>query len=395
MSTPHLAVLALAAAPLLAQDQLTPIFDGQSLAGWEVCNGSAKFAVENGAIVGTTVEGSPNSFLCTRREYGDFVLELEIRNDPQLNSGIQIRSHRYEKQTDTVIENQGLRKRTWPAGRVYGYQVEIANEAGGKSGGIFDEARRGWLTATKSGYKDNQWNRIRVEARADSIRTWVNGEPCSDIRDSADQAGFIALQVHEYKGPKPLQVRFRNIRLQDLGRHAWKPLNDGRSFNGWQPEGGGKWAIESGAFHGVHPGAGKDSGVLATVAEFADFTARLHYKILKGNSGVFFRMSQPPAPMYEVEVDPGRDPGGLQELRGKGWLVHPDPAFITNFYRPGEWNEMWISAHAGRIVVHVNGRKAAEYQQDGGPRNGRLALQINPRQELDVWYRDLQILTAK
>ena len=41
-------------------------------------------------------EGSPNSFLCSEREYGDFVLVLETKTGPALNSGVQIRSHQNE-----------------------------------------------------------------------------------------------------------------------------------------------------------------------------------------------------------------------------------------------------------------------------------------------------------
>ncbi len=63
----------------------TPLFDGKTLNGWEVCNGKAIYKAEDGAIVGTTAEGSPNSFLCTKKEYGDFILEFETKTDPALN----------------------------------------------------------------------------------------------------------------------------------------------------------------------------------------------------------------------------------------------------------------------------------------------------------------------
>ena len=144
----HAILLFAAAAGLApAAPPFVPLFDGKTLAGWEICDGAAKFAVEDGMIVGTTVKGSPNTFLCTKKEYGDFVLEFEVKNDPELNSGVQLRSHKYAKETETWMENKGLRKRTFPAGRVHGYQLEIANEESGNSGGIFDEARRGWVAS--------------------------------------------------------------------------------------------------------------------------------------------------------------------------------------------------------------------------------------------------------
>jgi hypothetical protein len=189
----------------------------------------AKYHVEDGAIVGTTVEGSPNTFLCTEKEYGDFILEFEVKVDPGLNSGVQIRSHAYETEKTTWIERDGKkRQRVFPAGRVHGYQVEISNEAAGTSGGIYDEARRGWLQniadnpkASKA-FKDNQWNKYRVECRGDSIKTFVNGVPCADLKDSMDPRGLIGLQVHGVRGDPKLQVRWRNLRIQVLDKPAPK-----------------------------------------------------------------------------------------------------------------------------------------------------------------------------
>ena len=213
--------LFLGAACLLAADpKPVRLFDGKSLKGWTQCNGTAKYTVEDGVILGTTVEGSPNSFLCTDKEYADFILEFETRTDPALNSGVQIRSHRYPAET-VVRTNNGKEtvERKQPAGRVYGYQVEIANEQSGSSGGIYDEARRGWLENTASkpacaaAFKDSQWNSYRISAIGNVIRTWVNGAECANVVDSEDRSGFIALQVHSFKGEKPAQVRWRNIRI--------------------------------------------------------------------------------------------------------------------------------------------------------------------------------------
>ena len=209
-------IFVLAASAVFAQGRFQPLFNGKDLKGWTQCNGSASYKVENGEIVGTTVDGSPNSFLCTVKEYGDFVLEYETKTEVALNSGVQIRSHRYAADS-MVMTNNGKQivERKHPAGRVYGYQVETANEQSGASGGIYDEARRGWLhniatdpVASKA-FKDNQWNKYRVEAKGDHLRVWINGVACADVRDSMDLTGFIALQVHQFKGEKPAQVRWR------------------------------------------------------------------------------------------------------------------------------------------------------------------------------------------
>jgi hypothetical protein len=197
----------------------TSLFDGRSLDGWTVRGGNAAYKVDDGMIVGTTVDGSPNTFLC-RGPYGDFELELDVKCDKALNSGMQIRSHVYEQDTPQASNPKRVRK----AGEVYGYQCEIAAAEAGVSGNFWDEGRRTkWLDdlATKPGakeaFKDDQWNHYRIVAQGDRIRSWVNGVPCADFRDSTDASGFIGLQVHGIKkGAGPYEVRWKNIRLREL-----------------------------------------------------------------------------------------------------------------------------------------------------------------------------------
>ncbi|MGZ8542000.1 MAG: 3-keto-disaccharide hydrolase, partial [Chitinophagaceae bacterium] len=111
-------------------NQWQKLFNGKNLEGWKQLNGTAKYEVKNGEIVGTTVLNQPNSFLATEHEYGNFILELELLVDTSMNSGIQIRS---------------LSKPDYMDGRVHGYQVEIDPATRAWSGGLYDEARRGWL----------------------------------------------------------------------------------------------------------------------------------------------------------------------------------------------------------------------------------------------------------
>lgn len=201
-----------------AEDGWIELFDGKTLKGWIQRGGKAKYTVVDGAIVGETVTNTPNSFLCTEQEYGDFILELEFKVDPKLNSGVQIRSQCFDK--PTVVQWQGKEIKI-PANRVHGYQVEIDPSSRGWTGGIYDEARRGWLFDLKNkpeaqkAFKQNEWNKLRIEAKGDSIKTWVNGVEAADLKDSMTPKGFIALQVHSAK-EGGLKVQFRNIRLKKL-----------------------------------------------------------------------------------------------------------------------------------------------------------------------------------
>lgn len=186
----------------------TPLFDGRTLAGWEQKNGLAHYDVQDGAIVGSSVPNSDNSFLCTRKKYSDFELEFDVKVDKELNSGVQIRS-------ESKPDYQNL--------RVHGYQVEIA--VNGYSGGIYDEARRGkFLNAESSPsgqvrqlLKENEWNHYRIVCQGNRIQTWVNGTQVTDLTDDATATGFIGLQVHGVGGrTAPLHVAWRNLRIREL-----------------------------------------------------------------------------------------------------------------------------------------------------------------------------------
>jgi hypothetical protein len=206
------------------------LFNGKDLNGWEQAGGNALYRVEDGAIVGQAVANTPNSFLCTKKLYGNFVLEYEYKCDKLLNSGVQIRSNVYS--IETTIEGEGKRK-TIPAGRVHGYQVEIDPNKPDRmwSGGIYDEGRRGWLypglaggdadTFTKQGqavHRPNEWNAVRVECNANRIRTWLNGQLRADFEDDMTPKGIIAVQVHGVgKHPEAVgkTVMWRNLRIKE------------------------------------------------------------------------------------------------------------------------------------------------------------------------------------
>ena len=194
-----------------AEAGFVELFDGKTLDGWEQRNGSATYKVEEvdgaPAIVGRTAKGSPNSFLCTKKTYSDFILEFEVKLvTKDMNSGVQIRSQS---------------KGGTPDGRVFGPQVEVESSPG-DSGYIYGEAMGGWLDPKDQHpkqklFKNGEWNKFRVEAKGESIKTFLNGEPVSTLKsEKADQEGFVGLQVHSYKGPHPGEVMWRNVRIKPL-----------------------------------------------------------------------------------------------------------------------------------------------------------------------------------
>ena len=195
---------------------------GDSLNEWTKLGGEATYVSKDGVITGTTGPGK-NTFL-TRGPYSDFVLEFDVRCDPELNSGVQIRSHQYGKETPQESKPSRMREK----GEVYGYQCEITsktNRENGCAGNFWDEGRRTrWLDATVNAaekqavYKPGEWNSYRIIAQGDRVRSFVNGTPIADFRDSRDASGFIGLQVHAIKpGTGPYSVAWKNIRIRELG----------------------------------------------------------------------------------------------------------------------------------------------------------------------------------
>jgi opacity protein-like surface antigen len=193
------------------------LFDGKTLDGWIQKNGTAKYKVVDGTIHGTTNEGSPNSFLCSEKEYGDFELEFEVKVHNSLNSGVQIRSKTKEPKGDAKF------------GRVYGPQVEIeaSGAKGAEAGYVYGEATGlGWLTSKEDlkphkTMKDGEWNKFRVVAKGATISTWINGRQIEELTHAGiyktHPKGFIGLQVHGIrKGTGPYDVAWKNIRIKVL-----------------------------------------------------------------------------------------------------------------------------------------------------------------------------------
>jgi hypothetical protein len=370
------------------------LFNGKDLTGWKQLNGNAKFEAVNGEIVGTSVLGTPNSFLATENDYGDFILELEMKLEADVNSGIQFRSQSFQEYNN---------------GRVHGYQCEVDPSPRAWSGGIYDEARRGWLypldlnLAGKTAFKKNGWNHYRIECIGYSMRIWLNGIPTAWLYDDMTPSGFIALQVHSI-GTKELEgkkIRWKNIRIQTKNlqespfediyivnllnnylseaekKQGFRLLFDGSTTNGWKSARGDSfpqqgWEISDGLLSVLASGGdpSKKGGDIMTVDKFKAFELKFDFNMSEGaNSGLkYFTGNNGPSVGLEYQIlDDVRHPDATQGAAGNRTLASlydlipadKDPRFVG---KPGEWNRGAVIVWPDNRIEHwLNGRKVLEY----------------------------------
>ena len=154
--------------------------------------------------------------------------------------------------------------------------------------------------------------------------------------------------------------------------------------------------MKDGALVGAAPASERRHGILVSKEKHKDFTVRVSYKAVKGNSGLYFRVDKVKSGVmvhgFQAEIDPDKDAGGLYETGGRAWVVKPTPEDVKKWYVPNAWNEMSVSAHGRRIVVHVNGRRTAELKNDKGRTEGYIGVQLHGGQDMHVEFRSIELL---
>jgi hypothetical protein len=382
-----------------------PLFNGKDLTGWTIRGGEATYEVVDGAIVGTTKLNTENTFLCSDSLYSDFILELDFKVDPKLNSGVQIRSNSYPEYRN---------------GRVHGYQVEIDPDTVRKrywTGGIYDEARRGWINdlseneAAKNVFKHGDWNKFRIEAIGDTIKTFVNGVIASYIIDNTTPKGFIGLQVHSVGNDstkQDIQVMWKNIRILTCPCHVtknstpvsiepkvyaynrlteeeisegWQLLFDGQTTTNWRgayredfpPHG---WVIRDQTLT-VLPSGGAESqngGDIVTLEKYKNFELKVDFFFAEGaNSGIKYYVTL-------QEKDNKGSAFGL-EFQILDDVKHPDALLgrdgnrtVGSLYdlitadkeapvKPYSWNQAHIIAKDNMIEHWLNGKKVVSFER--------------------------------
>jgi len=378
----------------------TPLLAGNDHDGWTIKGGTATYEVKNGTVTGRTVHDTPNTFLTSDKDYGDFILEFEYKVDPSMNSGVQIRSNSYPEYMN---------------GRVHGYQIEIDPSERAWSAGIYDEARRGWLypltdnAEAQQAFKQNEWNHYRIEAIGDTIKTWINQVPATFLVDDWTASGFIGLQVHSIgeEDQAGTEIQWRNLRIltDSVSQYAlkspltplvlknrltaaekeegWELLWDGSTTAGWRgarldefPEKG--WVIENGELVVLSSGGAESAagGDIVTRELYGDFELKVDFKITEGaNSGIKYfvdtDLNKGPGSSIGLEyqiLDDERHPDAkLGNHEGSRTLASLYDLIAANpdkpVHRIGEWNRAHIISKGNHVEHWLNGMKVLEYER--------------------------------
>ena len=360
------------------------------------------------ASSGNACPNTPNNtFLCTEKEFGNFILRLQYKFLEPGNSGVQFRSS---------ARPEGDHQ------RVYGYQYEMT-PGGDTTGRIYDEGRRGhkfgiiWLDAytpqerldaAQASCKEGEWNDVEIQCVGPSIKTWLNGKPVVDIFDSFSMKGFFGLQIHAGTSGS---VAWRNIRVKDLGASEWEPFfvkgDDGKyGLVGARFVLPDEWSFtEDGVLHGVHSKNQEKDGLVISTKDYDNFIARVTYRMHGGNSALYFRAEETAAPWvlrgFQNEIaNNGKDSAlwhtaGIVDgkmVPGRGWVVTNDEFVEKVRNKDDQWNTTCTAAYGDRLVQTLNGFCTSDIVDKACEKTGKLGLQMHGGTDCEMFFKDFEVM---
>lgn len=374
----------------------TAIFDGKSLDGWTTTggryDGTARWSVEDGAIVGRSGPKQTGGLLYTQQAWHSYAVSFRTKIDWPFDSGVFVRMSKAGK----------------------GAQVTLDWREGGEIGGIYSD---GWLQHNAEGagkFRRGEWNDVRVRCTGRDFRLefWLNGEKLTDYRQPIGSEGYaptglLGLQVHPGTENEDVAARFQNIDLvefpvfslaefecDDEGflaareKSGWEPLLDAE-LSRWETESGRAdgFACDGRVLELRTAGAAHE---LRTKDDYRDFVLRLDFKIVRrANSGIFLRADRangnPAFSGCEIQVLDdfhweADTKSKLKPWQFTGSLYGAVPAGHTGaLYPNGRWNTLEIRYQGSRIRTELNGVElydvdTAELKpEQGEPFAGRAA----------------------
>ncbi|MDR0610132.1 MAG: DUF1080 domain-containing protein [Planctomycetaceae bacterium] len=358
--------------------------NGKPLNGWVKRGGEATFTVEGDSIVGKRGPGI-DTFLCTEKKYSNFILKFDVKYDTECNSGVQFRSDIQSKNEQEVL---------------VGYQYEILPE--NDTANVYDEHRRNRYlvpqtpelqTKINQVFKKGDWNEMVIQCVGPSIKTWLNGKKITDIVDLESNEGFLGLQVHSGEQG---QVQWRNVQIKELPPTPWILLYADKKFGNVETKPVGRWEIQDdGSLRGTTEEGQPKDGMLLSKESYKNFAAKVSFKMITGNSGLYFRAEEVDRSYwlkgFQCEIAVGGDTAGLWEVQGRGWVAR-NVELAKEKYKTGDWNEVGTVAVGDQLTTFLNGWTIVNITDPQCAKEGKTGLQLHGGGSQGCLFRDYYIM---
>jgi hypothetical protein len=360
-----------------------PLFNGKNLDGWQGWNilaaggspadiaalapGARARAFDDwSAIAGkhwsvaksTLVSDGAGPALATRGEYGDMELRIEYSLTPKAECGICLRNTSALRLWDTTSD---------------GGNLDRGAEKG--SGGLAANSNEGRTPLVHADKPVGDWNSLRIVMVGERVRVHLNDKLVVDFArlentwsraSPVPRMGKILLQPH--RG----EIRLRNLAIREIASteanellrkfdsSGFVPVFNGKNLDGWEGP-LDQYELIDGAIV-CKP---KKGGNIYTREEFADFTARLEYRLPKGgNNGLAIRSPGGNAhvatqALCEIQIldDTAAQYAKLDPRQYNGSAYGMVAAHRGYLRSVGEWNFISVTAKGSTLTVELNGTR--------------------------------------
>jgi len=380
-----------------ANDGFSPLFPGDSLAGWKISDWSdlrtpqkvpgTPWKMENGVLYGL----NKRTWIYSAKEYSDFILKFDTKISRGSNGGIGLR---FPPEGDPAYKGMEI--------QVVDHEVYYRGSSlpQQRTGSIYDE-----IAAKDAVRPVGQWNSWEITARGSRVTIVLNKQRVINADLSRET------KARQQKGPplanRPLRghigfqnlngtITLRNIMIKELDGDDEKfvSLFNGRNLDGWvnvncAPE---TWKVKD----GMIICSGIPTGVMRTEKQYENYILELEWRhmIKGGNAGLFIHSEDLPVTgkpftrAIEVQILDGHnsenatshgDVFGIQgatmtpdKLHPGGWMRSLPAERRCN--PAGQWNHYRVESRRGTVSLAVNG-KVVTRAFHTNPRKGYICLE--------------------
>lgn len=190
-----------------------------------------------------------------------------------------------------------------------------------------------------------------------------------------------------------------NTTLGNVTKEGFYSLFDGTSLKGWHTSPGGEWKVKDGTILGISSKKESRHGLLISNKTYTNFTLKLKFRVIRGNSGFYFRSEILDHAFgifgIQVGVDNLEYVGGFYKTVDRKWVKKTREELVANIHKPSEWNEMTIQAIGPQVIITLNGTRTIQVNDSFGGHKGHLILRLQGDMETEVQFKDIQIREEK